>query len=41
MSGEQISYVSGDAESRLALSIKPTEVTAAAVFHLMTESSVF
>jgi hypothetical protein len=41
MSGAQISYVSGDPESRLALSITPTEVRATPVFHLMTESSGF
>jgi hypothetical protein len=41
MSGAEISYDSGDPESRLALSISPTEVGAAPVFHLMTESSGF
>jgi len=37
----QISYVSGDPEPRLALSISRTEVRATPLFHLMTESSGF
>jgi len=41
MSGAQISYVSGDPESRLALSISPTEVGTTPVFHLMTQTSGF
>jgi hypothetical protein len=41
MSGAQISYVSGDPESRLALSISPTEVGATSVFHLMMQTSGF
>lgn len=41
MSAAQISYVSGDPESRLALSITRTEVRATPVFHLMTESRGF
>jgi hypothetical protein len=41
MSGAQISYVSGDPESRLVLPISPTEVGATPFFHLMTQTSGF